>query len=348
VGACVILHGPYPQAALDDVGLQPMNLIRAGTLFFLSLSAWLTAMPASAVTVPDLYEISMPVTTSRDAAFVDALKAVVVKVSGRRDAPARLGAALNNPRPYTQRFGFTADNVLQVGFDSVSIDRLLTEAGLPVWGRERPATLVLLNMTSNEGAPRWLDGSSSSAETISRAAKLRGLPSVWTEATAQDQIANGDTAALLQAAARYNANAVLLGTIRSDGAGGASVQWQLASPDANANASGSLEDGVDLAANTFARVYSASGTSLGSVAVEVTGIENLGAYASTLNYLEAMTLVRGVAVEQVSGDTMKFRLAVRGDADTLRRALALDGKLLPQEQTDSVQPADRLRFRYQP
>jgi hypothetical protein len=61
-----------------------------------------------------------------------------------------------------------------------------------------------------------------------------------------------------------------------------------------------------------------------------------------------MTLVRGVAVEQVSGDTMKFRLAVRGDADTLRRALALDGKLLPQEQTDSVQPADRLRFRYQP
>ena len=87
------------------------------------------------------------------------------------------------------------------------------------------------------------------------------------------------------------------------------------------------------------------------LAVDVSGIDTLAAYADTLNYLEAMTLVRAVAVEQVSGDTMKFRLAVRGDAETLRRALALDGKLVPSSQSstaDTAQPAERLRFRYQP
>ena len=154
--------------------------------------------------------------------------------------------------------------------------------------------------------------------------------------------------ALLQAAARYNANAALLGTARSDGAGGLSVRWTLASDDGAASAAGSLEEGVNLAADTFARVYSASGTTLDSVLVEVSGIGNLGAYATTLNYLEGMTLVRGVAVEQVLGDTLRFKLAIRGDATTLRRALALDGKFVPVAPADAATAVDRLQFRYQP
>ncbi|MBB6091420.1 hypothetical protein HNQ60_000266 [Povalibacter uvarum] len=326
-------------------------------LRFLLLAALLAVAPAFAVTVPDLYEVAMPVAASRDAAFVDALKVVVVRVSGRRDAAVRLGGALNNPRQYVQRFGFTADNVLQVGFDSVSVDKLLTDAGLPVWGRERPATLVLLNVQATDGSSYWIDSAASTVEreAISRAAKQRGLPIIWPEMTTQDRTqinagvdASADPSALLQAAARYNANAALLGTARTDGAGGLSVRWTLASDDGAASAAGSLEEGVNLAADTFARVYSASGTTLDSVMVEVSGIGNLGAYATTLNYLEGMTLVRGVAVEQVLGDTLRFKLAIRGDATTLRRALALDGKLVPLAPADAAAPVDRLQFQYQP
>lgn len=322
---------------------------------YLLLAALLAALPAFAVTVPDLYEIATPVTSNRDAAFVDALKAVVVRVSGRRDAAVRLGSALNNPRQYVQRFGVTADNTLQVGFDSVSVDRLLSDAGLPIWGRERPATLMLLNIEAPDGASYWVDSSSNAAEreSISRVAKQRGLPIVWPDLSAQDRnqlsAVADESAALLQTAARYNANAALLGRARSDGAGGLLVRWTLASDEGAAQASGSVEGGVHLAADTFARVYSASGSSLDSVAVEISGIGNLDSYASTLNYLEGMTLVRGVALEQVTGDTMRFRLAVRGDAATLRRALALDGKLVPLAQSaDDQVAASRLQFRYQP
>jgi len=316
-------------------------------------------VPAFAVTVPDLYEASVPVTSNRDAAFVEALRTVVIRVSGRSDAPARLGGALNNPRQYAQRFGFTSDNILQVAFDDVSVDRLLTEAGLPVWGRERPATLVLLNVAPAGGSSYWIDAAANSAEreAVARVARARGVPIVWPDMTTQDRTqinvdaaaTSGDSAALLQTAARYNANAALLGTARSDGAGGLSVRWTLASADGTASSSGSLEDGVNLAADTFARVYSASGTTVDNLTVEVSGIDTLDAYATTLNYLEGLTLVRGVAVDQVLGDTLKFRVAVRGDADTLRRALALGGKLVPAASPDAqTQSVEGLRFRYQP
>jgi uncharacterized protein len=306
------------------------------------------AVAAQAVTVPDLYETAQPVAASRDAAFVEALQTVVVRVSGRRDAAARLGAELNSPRKYVQRYGFTADNVLEVGFDSVAVDQLLTEAGLPIWGRERPATLVMLGMEASDGV-RWVsaDAPASEREAISKVARERGLPLIWTSLDSQDRAAAGGDAAastaLLHTAQRHGANAALLGRVR-----GGTVRWTLVSADGAAETVGGLGDGVHLAADSFARLFATTGSALGDVTVEVAGIVDLDAYASTLNYLESMTLVRGVAVEQVAGDTLRFRLAVRGDAATLRRAIALDKRLVPVTQAEPASADERLSFRFQP
>jgi uncharacterized protein len=165
----------------------------------------------------------------------------------------------------------------------------------------------------------------------------------WPVMDAQERSeASSDSPGLMQVASRYGADAVLLGRARAG-----VVRWTLLSNEGAAQASGGLDDGVHLAADTFARVFAASGSSLGSVIVEVAGISDLNAYAATLNYLEGMTLVRGVALEQVTGDRMRFRLAVRGDAATLRRAIALDHRLVPTDAADGA-AADRLAFRYQP
>src|SRR5690606_34112117 len=98
----------------------------------------------AAVTVEDLYQAAQPVTSSQEAALVEALKAVAIRVSGRRDAPERLGSVVGNARQFLQLYGITHDNVLQVGFDDVSVVRILSEAGLWMWGCERPQTLVVL------------------------------------------------------------------------------------------------------------------------------------------------------------------------------------------------------------
>lgn len=299
------------------------------------------AMPVGAVTLGDLYETDQPVlNNARDAAFVDALKAVAVRVSGQRDAATRLGAALNDPRRYVQRFGFTAENILQVGFDSVSVDKMLQDAGLPIWGRERPATLVLLNVTEPDGYAHWITGDQPNAQKdiLAKAARERGLPLKWPAVDPQGITESN----ALQEAERYGANAALLGRVQ-----GGTVRWTLVSSEGASQVSGGLEEGVHLTADTFARVFAASGSSLGNVVLEVSGIGDLDAYASTLNYLEGMTLVRAVAVEQVSGDTMRFKLAVRGDAATLRRAIALDSRLVSQDAAAAA-TGERLTFRYRP
>jgi uncharacterized protein len=321
-----------------------MTLFRCLPSTLVLLSALALVGSAQAVTVPDLYETAQPVDGSRDAAFVEALKTVLVRVSGQRDAATRVGD-INDPRKYVQRFGFTADNVLEVGFDSASIDHLLSNAGLPIWGRERPATVVMLG-AEDGGGWRWLasDTPAQERDAIERVARQRGLPLKWPVMDAQERAAaSSDAPGLLQTAERYGADAVLLGRSR-----GGVVQWTLLSKDGAARTTGGIEDGVHLTADTFARVFSASATSLGSVVVEVGGISNLDAYAATLNYLEGMTLVRGVALEQVSGEKMRFRLAVRGDAATLRRAIALDHRLVPIDAPDGSPAGDRLAFRYQP
>lgn len=306
------------------------------------------------VTVTDLYEATQPVEDSQEAAFAEALKTVVVRVSGDRNAPAQLGAALGNPRQFVQRFGITVDDMLQVGFDNVSIDRLLLDSGLPVWGRERPVTLVVLNL--EEAGSGWSSAGLSPADQgrISNAARARGVPLRWATIDAQDQdllsMAAGSSSGLLRVAQRYGADAILIGQGLRD-----ALTWTLASADGIAQTSGTLEEGVHLAADTFADVFAIAGSSLVNVIIEVKGLSDLTAYAATTNYLEDMTLVRGVAVEQVAGDTMRFRLAVRGDEETLRRAIALDDRLVPLMPSGAagVDPASSnagapLAFRYQP
>lgn len=301
----------------------------------------MAALPVGAVTVANLYETDQPVLNdAREAAFVEALKTVVVRVSGQRDAPARLGAALNDPRRYVQRFGFTADNVLQVGFDSVSVDRLLQQAGLPIWGRERPVTLVLLNVIEPDGYAHWIVGDQPNLqrELLGKVARERGVPLKWPAVDPQGI----SEANALEEAERYGANAALVGRAQ-----GGLVRWTLVTTDGASQISGGMEEGIHMAADTFARVFAASGSSLDNVVVEVSGIGDLEAYASTLNYLEGMTLVRAVSLEQVVGDTMRFKLAVRGDAATLRRAIALDSRLVSQD--DATAPiGERLTFRYRP
>jgi uncharacterized protein len=310
--------------------------------FLVVLVALCAGSTTHAVTVTDLYETTQPVQTTRDAAFVDALKTVVIRVSGQRDAPAKLGASLNSPRQYVQKFGFTSDGTLEVGFDSVSIDRLLSNAGLPIWGRERPAVLVLLELVDANGA-HLVDAQSpnSSRDPINAVAHDRGLPLRWPSSDVQQSgVSALSTDELLQLAARFGANDVLAGHQMDGG----QVRWRLISSDGVSETVGSAEDGVNFAADAFARTFAASGSQLASVAVEVSGIVNLDTYASTLNYFEGMTLVRAVWVEQVSADRMRFRLSIRGDAETLRRAIALDSRLTPEAASST---AELLAYHFQ-
>ncbi|MET0986380.1 MAG: DUF2066 domain-containing protein [Steroidobacteraceae bacterium] len=325
------------------------------TLLVVWLSAWSVSI-AVAATVDNLYITTVTVSDRSDAgrerAFVQALGDVAIRVSGARDAPARLGAAAGSAKRYVQRFGYLAEDQLQVGFDPRAVDGLLANAGLSIWGRERPTTLVWLQADDGTGARRMVSNATPGPERdgLLRAATLRGLPLMWPTPSSSlgSVLAHQPSAAELDAEReRLGVDALLIGYARSSPQAPPTVRWQFVFDGQAHDAAGTVESGVDLAADSFAKMFAAASGSMVDLSVEVDGITNLDAYAQTLNYLEGLTLVRSVGVTEVRGETVQFRVVSRGDAETLRRAFSLDNRLTPQSLEQSAPDPQRLRLRFQ-
>ena len=79
------------------------------------------------------------------------MKIVLIRVTGRRtaDEDPRCAAGLKRSSlRATDRAA--ADGQVWVAFDGPAIERWLTQNGQPLWGRERPTTLVLLAVSSGQ------------------------------------------------------------------------------------------------------------------------------------------------------------------------------------------------------
>lgn len=326
------------------------------TLLVLWLSAWSVGI-AAAATMDNLYITTVTVKdrseAARERAFVQALADVAVRVSGARDAPERMGTAVGSAKRYVQRFGFLAEDQLQVGFDPRAVDELLANAGLPIWGRQRPTTLVWLQADDGTGRKHVVSNVVASPErdAVLRAATLRGLPLAWPNVSSalEGILAREPGVAELDAEReRLGVDALLIGyAMRSAPDTEPAVRWQLVFDGQTSDTAGNVASGIDLAADRFARMFAAASGSMADLSVEVDGIDGLDAYAQVLNYLEGLTLVRSVGVTEVRGSTVLFRVVSRGDGETLRRALSLDSRLVPQALEQSTPDPQRLRLRFQ-
>jgi hypothetical protein len=277
-------------------------------------AAVLAWTPVAGADVP-LYEATVPLegTTEADraAGMVEALRAVAVKASGRREAAGDPVIATAKPANYVQRYSTTSDRMLKVGFDGRATERLLQQAGLPLWPAERPVTVVDAPVGDEaEATARW-----------------RGLPISWSA---------------VDAAAPAAARAVLKGV-----PSGAGFEWTFTHGGQTVQGGGSPADGINLAADALAARYAPPSTrSTSSVTLRVGGMDGLRSYSGLLAYLESLSLVRDVDVVALDRDVLSVRLDVRGDRDLLARIVALDGRLQPVAGTGTEDaPVD---FVYQP
>jgi hypothetical protein len=125
---------------------------------------------------------------------------------------------------------------------------------------------------------------------------------------------------------RLGGAGVLIGKA-SGTAATANVRWTHLFQDRSSEFSGALE-GVNRAADLYAGLFAASGN-LAPIDIEVTGVGDLREYANVQTYLESLTFISHVSVLGLAGDTIRFRLATRGGAESLQRALSLNGRLQP-------------------
>lgn len=318
----------------------------AGVLLLVLGGSW-----AHATAVSGLYEGTARVKdrseATRTAAFSVALGVVLTKVSGRSDAPARVGAAVNGAQRYVQRYSYVAGGLLEVGFDSTAINQLLDQAGLPLWDRDRPNTLVVY--------PEALQGMREAYTAAEHTARVRGVPILWATGVTSEQFPPNGLPKLQELANRYDAVAVLVARVDPSAPTAAALNWQMVFNGSTQEMAGSAEEGPNLAAEVLSRYYAASGKDSVSLLMEISGVDNLDAYARTMSYLNGLLMVRNVSVTSLQRDVLSVRLELRGNQESLRRALAIDQRLIeagaPAIDT-SVAPsgnaANALTYRYQP
>ena len=106
----------------------------------------LIAAVSQATVLPDLYEATVTVEGGQAAAFQDAMRQVIVRITGELDgdgAPA-LADLISGAQRYVQKYRNLPGGKVTIGFDGNKLESLIAAAGRPVWGRERPVTLVWL------------------------------------------------------------------------------------------------------------------------------------------------------------------------------------------------------------
>jgi len=275
----------------------------------------LCALPVSAAQPQALGEVT--VQSTGEAGFTEAMRAVLVRLTGRRASandPA-LASLVRDARRYVQIVRpATASSPPRITLDAAAIERSLVALEQPVWARERPLVLGVIAT-----APAGADAAATRA-ALESAALERGLPLRLMSASSAGLTAGSsvDANAALAAARRAGADVALLGE-----ADGAEWQWTLFDGVAPAVFTGGVTAGIDGAADTLAiGAQAAIAQALESTSVRVLGIASLQDYAEVQRVLAGLLGVRAVGVRAVESDSALFEVQLPGGAQGLQSALA--------------------------
>ena len=291
----------------------------------------------------------------RASAFRQALRQVLVKVTGLRrfaDA-AQIDALVENAQGLVQQYqlrtvaldlGETSvqEPRLWARFDEGAVERLVRQAGLPVWSRPRPSVLVWV-AAENEGAllVAGTEGSAGIAEMLQRGAASRGVSLVLPLLDLQDQALAGPPGLWVEAeerlraaSQRYQPGSILIGRI--DRGVLWEAQWSLLLPGAAQRwkTEGDVLDlviaeGVQEAIDALAAQFMSTVPETGGAAivVSVSGVHDFMGYARTMRYLESLDEVESVDVLAVVSGRLRLGLKLRTGVTGLRELVALGATL---------------------
>jgi len=326
--------------------------MKLGILFIL-----LFPIVCYAIKVPGLYETEVSVAdqseSNRKIAIKTALRQVLVKLTGDRNVTANkvLKPLLQNAEKHTQLYRYRNEPdgngnrwKLQVCFDEITTDKILRSLGVPVWGKERPATLLWLTIEDDSG--RKLINPSGEAEyltVIENRMATRGIVLVYplmdlidTSSLRPSDIWGGIKETVLNASDRYGTDAILTGYINSrttkiwEGAWTALVDGKITHWNTDGNLpSVVLNKGIDDMANILAEQYASSNIfkEVAEVQITVKKIDSLDQYAHVLKYLESLTSVSEVMVNRVEPGRVTFTLTVHGGSLAISQVIALGREL---------------------
>lgn len=210
-----------------------MRLINRLCVFALAICS----VPALAVPTSDLYQVRTAVASQqpeeRAAALNRALDVLLLRLTGdpavlQSEAVANLR---KDPQQLISQYGVEGSSLV-VDFDPLTTDSRLREAGIALWGANRPLLLVWW-LDQSDGSTTLVGDSQELAAPVQAAAQNRGLPIRLPLADLDEQLAataenlSAATAdGLLPVSQRYAADAVV-GVIAQSTGDTWQAQWRL-------------------------------------------------------------------------------------------------------------------------
>lgn len=366
---------------------------------FLLFFAVIGSVPAAGIfQLDDIYEAQVPVDEESqavlDQAFRAAMVQVLVRVTGDADVSSAPGVSelVGEAGRYVQSYRFvkvapaeqpaeqadtdappppSADmaaqqprSAVRVRFDDQALNTAIRARELPVWGRERPQTLIWLGVrTDGSDSIVNADDAADIASGLVSTALQRGVPVLFPLMDLQDQrqVAPADIWAgfydrLADASQRYpHTDMLAISAVQLNGwqaewtllhDGTISAQWDTRGD--------SLDDllvqGANRLADTYAQRFAVRQGAAGDrVRAVVDGVSSAADYARVDRFFSGITAASDVQVVAVDGDQATFSLSVSGDVDYLKRVIALGDVLEPGEppaQTEAPQPGSALPVLY--
>ena len=314
---------------------------------------------------PDLYTVSVaPDANARDSR-ADVIRRgmglLLTRITGRQQAAAypELRELINNAERYLTEYAPGREET-RVGFNRAQVNRALTELGMPIWGDERPSTLLWLAsdlgngeraelMANQDGGPAGdsrtglpsgaLSDEAAAvfeevAEEILRAADERGLPIVLPQLDETDRehvrfadVWGGFDPFVERAAERYGVDAIVIARVSVLETGPRVDFTVIQGERREMLAPPRPRDGVDWLADEFASRY----TTIGDARLTWLTVRDIAEprdLSRVLDYLESVSIIQMVDVESLTESELLLRVTTRGDDQQLSSYLELDGRLM--------------------
>lgn len=303
--------------------------------------------------MPDLYTAEVNFDAQRrdgrQRAYRAALDAVLSRLTPSL-ADARGIAAFAKPGQFVLGYREAGDQRMWVSLDGAAIGAELQGAGLPVWGSDRPLTLVwmaierangereLVGTTSPSGESAEKDVSISLRRKLSAAASLHGVPVRFPvlderdRATVQDSdIWGGFTDVIVDASRRYRADSVLIGRVRESAPN--DIRWTWAFAGSSERFRGDFSVATRRVSRSLLSQFASSPGGSLNVTVQVVGVDGMDGFARVSRLLNTQSLIQRVDIVAMRADAVVFEI----DSLTTRERL---GELLAGNTLERIEPLD--------
>ena len=256
---------------------------------------------------------------------------------------------------YVQEYSYSSSSadssqyILQIRYEAEDINHFLKKANLPYWRENRPLILIWLVAPNAQGVPEIIGSEAASRliTLIKQTARKDGLPAIFPMMDVADvsQVTPEDVSKLSlpilkEAAKRYSPDALLIGTLTSEGNVFKS-QWQLILGNDQWNWTLTEGDEEALITHLFSQVSKTLAKHYAEKTVnapqlllrlEVSHVAERNDLGQLIQYLKQLTLVQQVQLSEISGDIAQLSVLISGTLVDFQENAAINQHLVLKSQ----------------